>query len=147
MSKVKALYHIVFCTKGRRMTIPLEHREDLYRFIWRKIVDSQCKLLRIGGIQNHIHILLDLHPTVALADLVKNVKGTSSAWMKTDSRFKLFEGWASEYYGCSVSPETSGKVCDYIKNQEYHHLGTSTDDELVDMYRYAELYYDDRDLR
>lgn len=52
MSKVIALYHIVFCTKNRRMTIPLEQREHLYRFIWKECTDEfHSKLPRIGGIQ------------------------------------------------------------------------------------------------
>lgn len=59
MSKIAAYYHIVFCTKSREMTIPLEYAEDVYRFIWRIITDSKRKLIRIGGIQNHIHILRD----------------------------------------------------------------------------------------
>ncbi len=147
MSKVKALYHIVFCTKGRRMTIPPEYKEELYRFLWRKIQDNNCKLLRVGGIQNHVHLLIDLHPSVALANLVKVLKGTSSSWMKSDPRFRLFEGWAADYYGCTVSPEASTPVCEYIKNQELHHNSRDTDDEITGLYRYADLRYDERDLR
>ena len=74
MSKVTAYYHIVFCTKRREMTIPLAYKEDLYRFIWKEIKDLKCDLIRIGGIQNHVHILLNLHPTVALATLMQNIK-------------------------------------------------------------------------
>ncbi|MDE6280127.1 MAG: transposase, partial [Paramuribaculum sp.] len=54
MSKVLAYYHIVFCTKERRMTLPLSQCEHLYRYIWRELTDCNCLLLRIGGIQNHI---------------------------------------------------------------------------------------------
>ena len=70
MSKVVAYYHIVFCTKRREMTIPLQYKEDVYRFIWKIVSENKSKLIRIGGIQNHIHIFLDLHPTVALANIV-----------------------------------------------------------------------------
>ena len=67
MSKVTALYHIVFCTRCRRMSIPLEYKEDLYRFIWKECTDEfNSKLLRIGGIQNHVHLLVNLHPSVSL---------------------------------------------------------------------------------
>lgn len=71
MSKVKALYHIVFCTKRREMTIPLEHIDELYRFIWYEIKDQNCRLIRIGGIQNHLHLLIDLHPSMALSNLMR----------------------------------------------------------------------------
>ena len=81
MSKVAAYYHIVFCTKRQEMTIPLQYKEDVYRFIWKVISDSKCTLIRIGGIQNHVHILLNLHPTVALANLIQSIKSLSSGWI------------------------------------------------------------------
>ncbi len=74
MSKVKALYHIVFCTKRRQMTISETHSEDVYRFIWNIIKESRSKLLRIGGIQNHIHLLIDLNPSIALSSLMRDIK-------------------------------------------------------------------------
>ena len=107
MSKVAAYYHIVFCTKAREMTIPKDKREDMYRFMWKEITDLNCRLLRIGGIANHVHILLDLHPSVVLADLMKNVKGKSSTWMGLSQGFLSFIGWASEYFASTVSPEHS----------------------------------------
>ena len=147
MSKVTAYYHIVFCTKAREMTIPLANKEDVYRFIWKEIQKLNCKLLRIGGIQNHVHMLINLHPSVALARLMQNVKGRSSTWMGDDLRFKNFKGWAADYYACTISPEAKYNVCEYIKSQEMHHLGTSVDDEFANMYRFADIEYDSRDLK
>ena len=89
MSKVTAYYH---------------NKEDVYRFIWKEIQKLNCKLLRIGGIQNHVHMLINLHPSVALARLMQNVKGRSSTWMGDDLRFKNFKGWAADYYACTISP-------------------------------------------
>ena len=147
MSKVTALYHIVFCTKARQMTIPLEYANDLYRSIWKESTDMDCYLLRVGGIQNHVHLLIDLNPKVALADLMRNVKAHSSGWMRADNRFPDFIGWAGEYFGCSISPEQKYAVIEYIKGQQEHHLGNPFDNELVGMYRCADLDYHDMDLR
>ena len=147
MSKVKALYHIVFCTKSRKMTIPLAYKEDLYRFIWRKLNDNRCKLLRIGGIQNHIHMLIDLHPTVALSSLLQVIKGSSSIWMKSDPRFAHYEGWAGDYFACTLSPDARSPLIEYIKNQEQHHLGQPIENEISTMYKCADLLYDERDLQ
>jgi len=146
MSKVTAYYHIVFCTKSREITIPLEHCEHLYRFIWKIVTDLKCNLLRIGGIQNHIHMLVNLHPSVPLAKLMQDVKGRSSTWMKSDCRFINFNGWAAEYYGCTISPEQKHAVIEYIKGQVIHHHGEPVNDELTGMYRYAGLTYDNRDM-
>lgn len=147
MSKVAAYYHIVFCTKAREMTIPKDRREDMYRFMWKEIKDLNCRLLRIGGIANHVHILIDLHPSVALADLMKNVKGRSSTWMGRTQGFLSFKGWASEYFASTVSPENRFAVADYIRGQEKHHYGVVFEDEIKDMYMMADLQYHDKDMQ
>ena len=146
MSKVAAYYHIVFCTKRREMTIPLEYKEYIYRFIWKIISDSKCTLIRIGGIQNHIHILLDLHPNVALSNLIQSIKSVSSGWIAKDHRFTHFEGWASGYFACSVSYDERPRVIEYIKNQETHHLNHNIDDEMKRLYMAANIQYDERDM-
>ena len=130
MSKVKALYHIVFCTKGRQMTLPLVHIEDLYRYIWKEITLLKCRLIRIGGIQNHVHMLVELHPSVALSKLMQNVKSYSSGWMRSDGRFPLFIGWANEYYASTISSDRQNDIVEYIKGQREHHNYTSFDKEL-----------------
>ncbi len=147
MSKVKALYHIVFCTKRRQMTISETHSEDVYRFIWNIIKESRSKLLRIGGIQNHIHLLIDLNPSIALSSLMRDIKANSSAWMKGNSCFPYFDGWAKEFYACTVSPEHKDAVIDYINGQKYHHHGIPFDNEIKNMYRYADMDYYETDLQ
>lgn len=147
MSKVKALYHIVFCTKERRMTIPLEYLDDVYRFIWKEITSLNCKLIRIGGIQNHVHMLIDLHQSVALSELMKKVKSYSSGWMRTDGRFPLFSGWAGEYYANTISSDNQSQVIEYIKRQKEHHLNIPFECEIKDICNDADLTFDERDLK
>ena len=64
-------YHIVFATKHRVPVLRKERRDDLYRFIWGIIKERSSHLYRIGGVEDHVHILSSLHPTVALADFVR----------------------------------------------------------------------------
>ena len=146
MSKVKALYHIVFCTKRREMTISESSQEDLYRFIWSVIKENNCKLLRIGGIENHVHILLELNQAVALSHLMREIKSKSSGWMIKDSRFPDFAGWAKEYFASTISPNQMDQVINYIKNQKEHHGSRPIETELCDMYRYANLEYTEKDM-
>lgn len=146
MSKVTSLHHIVFCTKGRQMTLPLVYCDDLYRFIWKEITTKKCHLHRIGGIQNHVHMLIDLNPTVALSELMQAIKGHSSAWLRKDTRFPYFNGWAHEYFAASISVDNKVSVIEYIKSQREHHLGRTFDDEIVWLYRKAGQAYDSRDL-
>ncbi|WP_289157629.1 IS200/IS605 family transposase [uncultured Muribaculum sp.] len=131
MSKVTSLHHIVFCTKYREMTIPQDHCEDLYRFIWAEIKKSHSKLIRIGGIQNHLHLLVDVSPNISLSALMRNIKACSSGWMKHDGRFPKFRGWAHEYFAVSVNSKDKINVIDYIKRQPVHHASQSFTQELT----------------
>ncbi len=146
MSKVQAFYHIVFCTKGRESTIPEQFKEDLYRYIWKEIVSSKCKLLRIGGIANHIHILLELNPMVALSPLIQNIKSRSSGWMKSDSRFNQFKGWGTGYFAATIGTEAKSSVIQYIKSQHEHHKTVDLDQEFRKIYAYSGFDYDENEL-
>lgn len=147
MSKVLAYYHIVFCTRERRLTLPLDECQHLYRFIWKELTDKGCKLLRIGGVQNHIHMLINLNPTVNLANLMQMIKGKSARWLKDDMRFPYFAGWAHEYFASTVSPAHVESLIEYIRTQPQHHLGMSFDEELIALYLKTGIEYDDRDMR
>lgn len=146
MSKVKALFHIVFSTKYRRMTIVNKYREDLYKIIWNDIVSHRCRLLRIGGVPDHIHMLVDLNPSISLSDFMRDIKADSSKWLRRDGRFPGFEGWAREYYAVSVSPDGADVVIGYIRGQQEHHGFYGLNDELITMCRYSDLEYHEKDL-
>ncbi len=129
MSRVLSLHHIVINTKNRHMTISMEHCEELYRFITAIVKRNNSRLYRIGGIENHIHILVNLNPTVTLSHLLWDIKRSSSDWMKKSGLFPQFEGWGKEYAAFSVSQSHQEAVIDYIKNQIQHHKGASFEQE------------------
>ena len=64
-------YQIVFGTKYRKPTIEKKHDEELYKYIWGIIKNKKCTLYRINGMEDHIHIMSDIHPSVCLSDYVK----------------------------------------------------------------------------
>ena len=147
MSKVNALYHIVFCTKNRQMTITNEHREHLYRFIWKLLSDNRCNLIRISGIENHLHMLINLNPTVALSNLMREIKSKSSGWMQSDRvRFPRFNGWAREYFAATVSYDNRHGVIEYIKNQQTHHKTVDFDAELKSICQSENMSFCDADM-
>ena len=129
MSKVVSLHHIVINTKNRQMTISPEHAEDMYRFITSIIKRNGCFLYRIGGIENHIHMLVNLAPTVTLSHLVWDVKRSSSDWAKKSGLFPDFVGWGKEYGAFSISYSHRDAVINYIKGQREHHDRLGFDDE------------------
>ena len=146
MSKVLALYHIVFCTRYRKLTLPDELREEVYRFIWAEIKKHKCHLVRIGGIENHIHMLVELNPDEKLSTLMRDIKANSSGWLHRDERFRYFEGWAREYFAVTINPNSRASVVDYINAQVEHHRTRNFNDELEEMYRMAGVSFDERDL-
>ena len=129
MSTVNALFHIVISTKYRKMTLTSVYRKDLYRYMWSLIEEMHCKLLRIGGIENHVHILVDLSSSVSLADFVKRLKQQSSVWARR--KFILFEGWSKEYAAFSCSNSDKDRLIEYIKTQEEHHRILTFEEELT----------------
>jgi REP element-mobilizing transposase RayT len=129
MSYVTSLYHIVFSTYDRKPVITNQHRGDLYRVISAEIKQLKCKSLIINGVQDHLHILLSLHPTVALSDLIRDIKSKSSVWARGSGLFPLFEGWEREYGAFSISNTHKDLVYKYIENQQTHHSVNTFDDE------------------
>ncbi len=143
MSKVNATFHIVINTYYRRMTIPEAHKRELYMYIYGIIKKMNCKLLRMNGIGNHIHIFAGLHPTVCIADFVKIIKQNSSRWMKDHPNFSTFEGWGKEYFAFSISKPLRDNVIEYIKNQEVHHQTHTFENELEDILTHEGYSWDD----
>jgi len=103
------------------MTIPEDCKREMYAYIFGIAKNLKCHLIRINGIGNHIHLLVDINPTIALADFVKRVKQFSSKWAKDSGKYPHFSGWGEGYYGVSVGPDATEKCVNYIKSQEEHH--------------------------
>jgi len=84
------LYHIVFSTMNREACLSEERRPDLYRYVWGIIKNNHTHLYRINGTEDHVHILSGLHPSVSLADFVKDIKVGTSNWIKQKKLFLRF---------------------------------------------------------
>lgn len=127
------LYHIVFRTKNGKPTISMEHKRELYAYIYGISKNKNCHLYRINGVENHIHILSDLHPSLSLAKYVQVIKSNSSKWKKESGKFPNFKGWASGYAGITISYSDKDSVVNYIINQEDHHKTFSFEKEFKEL--------------
>lgn len=133
MSKTRLLQHIVFATKHRKLTIPQAHKKELYAYIYGITKNYNCYLHRINGMPDHVHMLVDVHPTIAVATLVKNVKQWSSHWLKQSANFPDFAGWSNGYYAVSLGIERLEFCKNYIINQELHHSLNDLMSEMSEM--------------
>ena len=114
-------YHIVFRTESSERTLPLEHSEELYKYIWGIVKNLNTHLYRINGMEEHVHIFSDLHPSVALATFMQKVKTASSLWLKQNPHFPHFRGWAEGYAALTYAFKDKDAIINYIINQREHH--------------------------
>ena len=112
------------------MTLPLTSCDSLYRYIARVVVNSQSKLYAINGIENHIHLLIDLHPSTRLSDLVRDIKLSTGQWIKRNrADFSQFSGWGKEYGAFTYALRDKEMLMNYIRNQRTHHQRARFEDE------------------
>ncbi len=129
-SFVSCLLHVVFSTKERRpfITEPLAKR--LWPYIGGIAVHKKMRTLKVGGVADHIHILLSLPSTLDIAKAVQLIKGNSSKWVHDEfPEFRDFE-WQEGYGAFSIGISGVAATTAYIENQAEHHRKKSFKDEL-----------------
>ena len=137
-------YHIVFSTKNRAPVLKRERRDDLFRYISGIIKNRHGHLYRINGVEDHLHILSGLHPTVPLADFVKEIKTGSALWIKQNAVFKRFSHWQDGYAAFTCSRRDLDGLIEYIKGQEEHHRRTTFAEEYRKLLVEAGIEFDER---
>ena len=121
MSKVLALYHIVFGTAGRCPVLKGINRLELHRVITSIAAENQSKVMIVNSVDDHLHLLLDLSPRISLSAFMAALKAKSSAWLRHSSGPTSFSSWCKGYYACTVSPSMVRKTINYIESQPEHH--------------------------
>ena len=138
------LYQLVFSTKHRAKTLIKQDREALYKYIWGVLTNQKCFLHRIGGIEDHLHIVFSLHPTVALSDLVKDIKLSANSFIKEQEIFPDFAGWQEGYGAFTYSVDAKEELIKYVMNQEEHHKTQDSKDELRDLLEKHKIPVDEK---
>jgi len=135
------LVHLVFSTKRRNPRITPTIRRELNPYLTAVLKNHDCPALQIGGVEDHVHVLLQLSRKMSIAEVVEKVKTSSSKWAKPkDPEF----AWQAGYGAFSVSPFQSDGVIGYIQDQEAHHRGLSFQDEYRELLRLAGMALDER---
>jgi putative transposase len=114
-------YHIVFGTKYRKPWIAGDAQPRLYEYIGGIIRGIKGHLIEIGGVADHVHILANCSPTIALSDAIRSVKANSSKWIHDEKLFSETFAWQTGYGAFTVSYSQVPTVQKYIQNQEAHH--------------------------
>ncbi|WP_254510564.1 IS200/IS605 family transposase [Anatilimnocola floriformis] len=134
-------YHLVFATKNRQPLIGVEWRSRLHEYLGGTIQGLEGYSEGVGGVADHIHMLVSLKSTHCLADVMRELKKAATDWVHREIQLPKFS-WQEGYAAFTVSPTGRGGVKSYIGNQEEHHRNRSSKDELLELLRLAEIDYD-----
>ena len=119
MAYTNLLFHIVFGTKGRLPLIREEIRPRLHEYLGGTVRGLGGIALEIGGVEDHVHILVKLKPTVQFSGFIRDLKSNSSTWAKQNGLRNF--AWQRHYGAFTVSESQSAVVRRYVRTQEQHH--------------------------
>ena len=137
-------YHVIFSTKNREPWI----RENIEQRVWSYLGgiarENGIKALLIGGIENHVHLLLGLPASLALSKALQLVKGGSSGWIKETFPEMRGFGWQDGYAAFTVSKSQIPEVEEYIRNQREHHRAKTFEEEYRAFLQRHEIDFDEQ---
>jgi REP element-mobilizing transposase RayT len=140
--------HVIFSTKNRKSFL----KDPGIRKLFHNHIASLCNqhgspALIVGGVEDHVHLLINLNKNQSLSSIIENIKKYSSKWIKalaiSDENLSQFY-WQNGYGAFSVSQSNVEKVKNYIENQESHHRKISFQDELRKIFALYGVNYDER---
>src|SRR5215831_10434979 len=134
---LSAVYiHLVFSTKERRPFLRDKTvRESLHAYLGAASKQLECPPLKVGGVQDHVHLLCRFARTITQAEWVKELKRASNSWLKDQGHGYSDFQWQGGYADFSVSQSNLQEATRYIAQQELHHKRMSFQDELRTLLR------------
>lgn len=141
----KIYIHVVFSTKDRRPLIS-DHdtRQRLHEYLGGTCRNLDCPSVKVGGVEDHVHILFRLSRSIDISKLVREIKRESSKWMKETFPEMTSFSWQAGYGAFSISPTHVDALTKYIAAQEEHHRKESFQDEFRRLLRKYDVEWDER---
>jgi putative transposase len=138
--------HVVFAVQGRQNFIRPEHSDELQKYITGIVTRQKQKLIAINNMSDHFHILIGLKPTMALSDLVGDIKSGSSGFINDRHWVPGKFAWQEGFGAFSYSHSQLTTVIRYIQNQTKHHSRKSFYFEYLELLERFNVPYDERYL-
>ncbi len=136
--------HIVFTVQNRQSLLNSEWREELFKYITGIVKNREQKLLAINGTADHVHIFVGITPTIAVSDLVRDIKAGSSGFINEKRWVHGKFNWQEGFGAFTHSHREIDSVIKYIQNQQEHHRKKTFKEEYLDMLKAFSVNYDDR---
>jgi len=140
------LLHIVFSTKNRRPLLKPPLRERVHEYLGGIVRGQKGDPLAVGGVSDHVHLLVRWNTHGSVSDLVRDLKGHSTKWLHAEDPAMHTFCWQSGYAVFSVSESRKAKVIAYIREQENHHENRDFKEEMLGLLRARNVAYDERYL-
>ena len=122
---------LVFSPKNREALLQREYREQLWPYLGKTISNLGNKSIIINGMSDHVHIFLGLNPKIAISELVRDLKRSSSLWINQQKWFPGVFAWQDGYGAFSYGRSQIDDVYKYVLNQEEHHKKRSFSEEYT----------------
>ena len=145
-SLANVLVHIVFSTRDRKSLIPSNIEDSLHRYVAIVCADNGCLARQIGGMPDHIHLLVSLSRNITISQFVNKVKSHSSRWIKKQSPLYKDFSWQHGYGAFSIGESGYHRAVRYIANQKEHHTTLSFKEEYLLLLKKYGVDYDERYL-
>ena len=148
MANTYSQIHIqaVFAVHGRHSLIHSDWKDELFKYISGIFRNQEQKLLAIGGVEDHVHLLFGVRPNIAISDLLRDMKANSSAFINEKNFVRGKFSWQEGFGAFSYSKSQIDTVVKYVLNQEKHHARRTFKDEYTTLLDRFEIEYDERFL-
>jgi REP element-mobilizing transposase RayT len=143
-SYTKLLYHLVFSTIERRPLITKTLRPLLYDYLGGTVRGLDGVAIEIGGVADHVHLLVRMPRTIAVDVFLQKLKANSSGWVTRTQAVKF--NWQRGFGAFTVSESQVEKVRRYIQNQEAHHSKVSFEEEFKAILKAHKVEFDEEYL-
>ncbi|MDZ7766191.1 MAG: IS200/IS605 family transposase [Melioribacteraceae bacterium] len=134
--------HLIFAVKNRENLLKKSIRPELFKYMSGIVKNKNHKLLAINGVADHVHLLIGQSPTMALSDLVRDIKNNSSKFINQKKLVLGKFGWQTGYGAFSYSRSQRPNVIKYIENQEEHHKVKTFREEYLEILQKFDVEYD-----
>jgi putative transposase len=138
-------YHLIFSTKDRVAYIHRDWRDRLHAYLGGIVRDLGGIPEAVGGVEDHVHLLVGMRATHQLSEVLKEIKASSSKWVHQELRNPLFS-WQEGYGAFTVSPSQRQNVRDYIARQEEHHQHKTFQEEYLSFLKSCDVEYNEKYL-
>jgi len=136
--------HVVFSVKGRQSQIKTGNKEELHKYITGIVQKRNSKMMAINSMPDHIHIFLGLKPNISVAEIVRDIKHSSSNFINEKKWLFGRFFWQEGYGAFTYSESQTENVVNYILNQEVHHRKKTFKEEYLELLKLFNIEYDEK---